>query len=606
MIRRLLPLALLLSGCPREPEEQRPEAPAVQLAVPTSTGAITYRVSFPQHRMHYVDVRGVFPADGRDQLTLTMPVWTPGSYLVREFSRHVHDLTARSEKGALQVAKVRKNRWRITLDGSPAVEVRYRLYARQGNVRDNFVDRDLALLNGAPSFFADAEHLDWVYRVELALPEGWGTALSCMPSDPKAPHAFLAESYDVLVDSPILAGNPAVHRFEVGGVEHLLVDAGEDGVFDGARAAKDVEKVVKTAAAFWGSIPYPRYVFYNILNESGGGLEHHNGTVIMSSRWATRDEDRYRSWLRTVSHEHFHAWNGKRLRPAALGPFDYEAEVYTTDLWVVEGLTSYFEDLLLARAGLIDEAKYLEVLSKQIEAVETAPGRQHDSLADASYNAWIEFYRWDENTNNTSISYYDKGSVVGFLLDAAIRRETNDARSLDDVMREAYRRYSGARGYTTGELYGVVEAVAGKRVRDQLVRMVETTGELSYQPAFDWYGLEVEPPSAGDLKKPLLGVKSERQNNRLIVTEVTDASPAYDAGINAGDELVGIGGFRVEDLEQQLTRYHPKDEVKVLVARRGELLELQVTLGERSKRGFKLRPKKMRSATQIQRLQKLL
>ena len=218
---------------------------------------------------------------------------------------------------------------------------------------------------------------------------------------------------------------------------------------------------MRQQAAFWGAAPYPRYVIFNLLTESGGGLEHKNACTLMSSRWKSRTREGYLDWLGLVSHEFFHAWNGKRLRPVELGPFDYEREVYTRGLWMVEGITSYYGDLMVRRAGFSTRKEYLKALGKTIEGVQTTPGRLVQSLDESSFDAWIKLYRRDENTGNSGVSYYTKGEVVAFLLDAKIRRATGGQRSLDDAMRLAYQRYSGERGYRPEEMRKVFEEVAG-------------------------------------------------------------------------------------------------------------------------------------------------
>ena len=271
----------------------------------------------------------------------------------------------------------------------------------------------------------------------LVLPPGWKTSVTGLPAaaDQK-PHHYVAADFDTLVDSPLYAGSPAIYEFQVDGVAHYLVNEGEGGLWDGPRSARDVEAIVRAQKAFWGSLPYEKYVFFNLLTESGGGLEHKNSTVLMASRWATRTRSSYLSWLNLVSHEFFHTWNVKRMRPVELGPFDYESEVYTPSLWVAEGITSYYDRLLVRRAGLCSVEEYLagdppapssdsDKPTNDIERLQTTPGRLVQPLEASSFDAWIKFYRRDENTPNTGTSYYVKGAVVGFLLDAKIRRATD-------------------------------------------------------------------------------------------------------------------------------------------------------------------------------------
>ncbi|MFQ5654177.1 MAG: M61 family metallopeptidase, partial [Planctomycetota bacterium] len=476
-------------------------APAAAAGEPSAP--VGYTLRFPAPHTHYVDIEARYATGGAPSIELMMAVWTPGSYLIREYARHVEDLRCEGPDGApLSFDKVRKNRWRIDTGGHAAVTLRYRVYCREMSVRTNFVEAAFAVLNGAPTFITRLGALDRAHEVRIVLPEGWEKSLTGLPPHPGgAPHHYLAPDFDTLVDCPIVLGNPAVHEFEVGGKKHLLVNEGEGGIWDGPRSAADVEKIVAEHLRFWGQLPYERYTFLNLITEGGGGLEHKNSTLLLTSRWRSRNEERYRGWLGLVSHEFFHTWNVKRLRPVELGPFDYEREVTTRSLWIAEGLTSYYDDLLLERAGLLTRKQYLKALSGQIEGLQTTPGRKVHALEMTSYDSWIKFYRGDENSPNSTISYYTKGAVVGFLLDAAIRRATAGERSLDDVMRLAYERYSGARGYTPEEFRATAAEVAGIDLGEWFRHALEGTGELSYDEALAWYGLRFRDPQKKEKKE---------------------------------------------------------------------------------------------------------
>ncbi|HUH06074.1 MAG TPA: hypothetical protein VML75_28990, partial [Kofleriaceae bacterium] len=427
--------------------------------------AIEHTLGFAAPETHYIDVTTTVPTGGAETIELMLPVWTPGSYLVREYARHIEGLRAATLEGApLAVEKSRKNRWRVTTAGAARIAVRYRLYARELTVRTNFVDRDLAVISGAATFLVPVGELALPHDIKLTDTEQWpqvGTALPAHPSGDA--RRFLAPDYDTLVDSPIVLGSGTSHDLEVEGVIHQLASFGGATVWDDQRAASDVTSLIRTQLEMWRIVPYPRYVFLNILENSGGGggLEHKASTLLLWSPWSTRKRSDYLRWLGLVSHELFHTWNGKRLRPIELGPFDYENEVHTESLWMVEGLTSYYDDLLVRRAGLSSHKEYLEALSSQIDSLESTPGREVQPLSLSSYDAWIKYYRGDENSVNSSISYYTKGAVVGFLLDAEIRKRSLGRRSLDDLMRQAYERYAGDQGYTSEQFRTLAEEVAG-------------------------------------------------------------------------------------------------------------------------------------------------
>jgi predicted metalloprotease with PDZ domain len=586
-----------------EPAAQRTEMPE----------PIAYTLRFPEARHNAFEVEATVPTDGRDAVELLMAVWTPGSYLVREFARHVEGLAAATEAGEpLPVEKTRKNRWRVETRGAPRIVVRYRLRARETSVRTNFVDAGFALINGAPTFLTLADGPPRPHDLRVEPPPEWRVVVSALPPHP-APspkageHAFRAADFDALVDSPLYAGNAAVHRFEVGGVPHLLVNEGEgegeEATWDGPGSAAATERIVREQAKLWGAIPYPRYVFFNLLTGAGGGLEHRDSTVLMTSRWRLRTREGRLDWYGLVSHELFHAWNVKRLRPVELGPFDYEREVHTESLWVAEGVTSYYDDLLVHRAGLSTRKEYLAELSKRIESVETAPGHLVQSLASASFDAWIKFYRKDEDFVNTGADYYRKGAVVAFLLDARIRRATGGGKSLDDALRLAYARYSGERGFRPEDFRATVSEVAGGDLGGWFERHVDSAEPLDYSEALDWLGLRFADPKmekkekdeedeAGKGDDPVgwLGLAAEARDGRLVVTEVKRGTPAWEGGLNVDDEILAVGEHRLppDGWQKRLAAYRPGERQELLVARRERLARLPVVFGEEPGKRWKL------------------
>jgi predicted metalloprotease with PDZ domain len=555
-----------------------------------SAEPIRYTVSFPEPQTHYMEVSAIVPTGGRATIEMMMAVWTPGSYLVREYSRHVEGVRASASAGrAASVEKTDKNRWRITTGGAPSITVSYRVYGREMSVRTNWVEAGFALVNGAPTFLTLADSTSRPHEVVLNPAAGWRRSFTGLPAMGGGEHRYRAPDFDTLVDSPILLGNPAVYEFTVDGKPHYVVNEGESGVFDGARAARDFEVIVREQRTFWGQLPYDKYVVLNLITEASGGLEHRNSTVLMTSRWATRTRRPYLSWLELASHELFHAWNVKRLRPVELGPFDYENENQTRSLWMAEGVTDYLGELLVHRADLSTRDEYLDSLSSKIEELQTTPGREVQSAELASFDAWIRYYRPDENSPNVSISYYTKGAVVAFLLDAKIRTATGGARSLDDVMRAAYPRYSGPRGFTPDEFRRVAEEVAGTSLRAFWAAAIEGTEELDYDEALQTFGLRfrANPGAAG---KPWLGITTRNDAGRLLVSQVRRETPGMAAGLNVDDEILAIDDFRVraDQLPARLDQYRPGEKVTFLVARRDKLLRLDVTLGAEPPRAWRL------------------
>jgi predicted metalloprotease with PDZ domain len=550
--------------------------------------ATEYVIRFPAPERHLVEIeaRATVPATG--QLELLMAVWTPGSYLVREFARHLETISAEGPDGApLAVVKTAKNRWRIEAPAGRRVAIRYRLYAHELTVRNNFVDPSFALLNGAPTFLVPAGSdgpAPGDFTVRLELPAGWRQVATALPAAPElGPHAFRAADFDTLADSPIYAGNGTLREVVVDGVSHAVLDEGGDDFWNGERALAGVGRI---AAAhrnlFGGAFPYSRYLFLNLLVEAGGGLEHKDSTVLMASRWDSGTREGHLDWLALASHEHFHAWNVKRLRPIELGPFDYEREVHTESLWIAEGLTSYYDELQVHRAGLMTRDEYLERLSDEIETFETTPGRRVQPLTQASFDAWIKFYRPDENSKNATVSYYTKGAMVGLLLDVEIRRATGGARSLDDVMRAAWTRFSGDRGFRAEEFRALVSEVADNDLSGFLTRALDTTEDLDFGPALAWYGLRFEAPDEDEPPAGWLGAETTDEDGRLVVEKVPTNTPASHAGLAAGDEILALDGYRVppRSLEDRLEAFQPGQTTRLLVARRERLVELSVTFGE--------------------------
>ena len=495
------------SDDPPPAQKSSPPAPAALRPAPVprapDSDALEYTLRLPEAAQHLIDVELVVKEPG-ETLTLALPVWTPGSYLIRDYSRHIEGFSATAKSGEpLEVEKVAKNRWRVAAPEGGPVAIRYRVYGRELTVRSNFVDSDFAIINGAATFLSPESQTRAPHDLKIELPAGWeasATSLRHHPDD--AANHYVATDFDELVDSPIVLGNPTIRTFAIQDVPHTLALFGDLEEWDVERSAADVARISRTIAEFWGDIPYDRYVFLNVVAGVRNGLEHLHSTLMTIPPGTTRDDKSYRGWLGLVSHEFFHTWNGKRLRPDALGPFDYGAENYTPSLWIVEGLTSYYDDLLLRRAGLLDRQQYLEALSGQIETLQTTPGRLTQTLSAASFDAWIKHYRPDENSANTAISYYVKGAVAGFLLDAEIRRRTRGQKSLDDAMRLAYSRHAGDRGYTPEDFRAVVEEIIGTELGPQFRALLESTEEVDYGSTLRFYGLEFaprEPPDEDDL-----------------------------------------------------------------------------------------------------------
>ena len=599
---------------------------------PDQQSAIHYAVDLTDARNHYVTVTATVPVE-EETTELMMAVWTPGSYFLREYARHIDKMQVRADGKNLKFEKTKKNRWLVQTANVKSFQVKYRIYCNEMSVRTNWVGRQYAMLNGAPTYLAVPDRLDNSFVVQLKMPSSWTRSATSLRSTGDVPHTFVADDFDELVDSPIVAGNVNVYPFTAGGVEHQLVNVGESGYWDGSKAAADLKKVVEEHQKMWANIPYERYLFLNMIVEGRGGLEHDNSTVLMTSRWSFRDESKYKSWLGLASHEFFHTWNVRRLRPKTLVTYDYENEVYTDSLWIAEGITSYYENLALIRAGLLTRDEFLEKLSGDVESVQSTSGRQLQSLKDSSFDAWIKFYRPDDNSSNTRISYYSKGAVVAFLLDTKIRKLTDGKKSLDDVMRAMFDTYHES-GYISDDFRKTVSDVAGVDLSGWFSQTIDSTNELNYSEV-EVLGIEVpnnaapnkkpkksntdskkEKPSKDDQSKnpeseenpkPWLGFESSADKGRVTVSKLQSDSPASDVGLNLKDEIIAIDGFRVgSSIDSQIAQYDIGDEIELLIARRGKLTTLQMTIGSRKKEDWELQFVDEPSESQVRQLDRWL
>lgn len=484
--RRSLTLAALLviGGCNATPSVDWEPAP------------VHYTVSFPDPGAHTAQVDTTFFTRGRPT-DLFLAAWSPGFYRTQDYAAQVHDLTVRTGDGkAVAVEHPTPNRWHIPAHTGDGAGVSYQLHCENRFVTTNWVGEDFAILNGPATFVAMVGELARPCAVTIELPPGWKQSFSGMPS--ATPNLYRAADFDMMVDCPIVAGNFSVQEFEVDGHPHRVVNIGQTGPWETARAAADLEKIVAENRRFWGFLPYRGYTFLLSFGPGGGGLEHSSSTLATTSATGMARSQGYQGWLGFISHEYFHTFNVKRLRPVELGPFDYENPPRTASLWVAEGLTNYYGEMLVTRSGLAGPEVFLGHLSSHIHALQTAPGRLVQTLEQASLDVWSASFSGVRGDGSKTVSYYEKGPVVGFLLDAKVRRATGGAKSLDDVMRLAYQRYSGARGFTPDQFRKTAEEVAGIRLAGFFDDALRTTQELDYPEALDWFGLRFEPLSESD------------------------------------------------------------------------------------------------------------
>ncbi len=554
---------------------------------------ITYSIAMPAPVTHLFHV-GI-TVTGLDQPTCTflLPTWTPGSYLIREFARHVQAFSVTDDTGqALPWRKTAKDAWEVSCAGAAAVVVAYQVYAHDLTVRTSHLDASHGYFNGANVFMLlDGAHGVPVELIVEPYP-GWEIAT---PLDPVvgSSNRFRADDFDHLIDSPTEVGTHQVVTFEALGKPHRIALYGH-GNEDLARLAQDTQKIVEAAGAIFGGLPYAHYLFIiHALDARRGGLEHRNSSSNAVVRWNFGDEEQYREQvLALLAHEFFHVWNVKRIVPQGFLAYDYRRENYTNLLWVMEGWTSYFELLILRRAGLWSARDVLVEVARRILRLQQTPGRHLQSLETASFDAWIKFYRPDENTQNTSISYYLKGALVALLLDLEIRQRTDGDRALDDVMRTLWHDYAGqGLGLPEAGFQAIVEDAVGLSLDDFFAHYVRGVAELPFAEFLAHAGLDlrfaykpaknqrpVTAPRAG------LGLRVVEKEGRTEVEAVFTGGACELADIAPGDELLALDGFRVREatLRDRLDEREPGDQVNLTLFRRDELRQIVVTLGTRA------------------------
>ncbi len=549
---------------------------------------IYYAVSALEPSTHRFAVTLTLAAPAAAQ-RLSLPVWIPGSYLVREFARHLSGFGAVQGARPVRMEALDKATWLAHCEAGEPLMVRYGVHAADASVRAAFLDAARGFFNGTSLLLRVEGREAEPHRLEIGgLPAGWRVATTLRPLevDANGLGSYRADSYDELVDHPVELGSFWRGAFEARGVPHAYVVAGALPDFDAERLLTDARRVCEAAIDFWhpaGVPPFDRYLFlHNLVDEGHGGLEHRTSTALISprrempQRGRSDTTDGYVNLLGLVSHEYFHAWNVKRMRPSEFARYDYGAENYTRLLWFFEGFTSYYDDLLLRRAGLIDAARYLRLVARTLSGVLATPGRKVQSVAEASFDAWIKYYRADENTPNATISYYAKGALIALALDLTLRSEGRG--TLDDVMRRLWNASAGG-PIDEAAIAAALAAVGGRSYAPELAAWVHGTDELPLQALLAGAGVEWTTEAATLAQR--LGVRvAESALTGIKVQTVLRGGVAEAAGLAPGDELIAIDGWRLRRLDDALRVLVPGQEATLLAARDQRLLSLGVCLPE--------------------------
>lgn len=476
---RPLTLGLLLALLPPLAAQQ---TPAEQ---------VHYALRIADAAEHTAVVTADFPATGRTTLELFLPVWSPGFYREQPYHERVLDLaaTAGADGKTLAVTQPAPNRWHVACDGAASVQVRYTLRANRASVTENQIRDTFAVFCGPATWLGEVGHLARPHVVQVVLPGGWRDVATGLPQR-GAEHVYVARDYDWLVDSPFVLGTMTTAAFDVLGARHEWAQFGDAGDWDTAALVKALQPITAELCRTFGAVPFERYVFLAGFRPANGGLEHLDSSLLSIDRRQRPDDPGFLSF---VAHEYAHAFNVKRLRPVELGPFDYEHPPQTPSLWISEGLTTWFGDLALARASAVTTATWLDLVSGHVRGLQGSPGRKRQTLAEASLSVWKASNSGVGGDPRTTISYYVKGPVVGFVLEARLRVASGGAHGLDEVMRRAYARHGGERGFTPEQFEAVAAEVAGSDQRAFFDRALRSCDELDYQEALDWFGLQWAP-----------------------------------------------------------------------------------------------------------------
>ena len=568
--------------------------------------AVSYRVEIADLHAHLFRVTVTIAKPAARQ-RLSLAVWIPGSYLVREFSKNLQHLRARQNMRAVDVVQLDKNTWEVANTAAKPLVLSCEIYAFDNSVRSAWLDASRGFFNGTSLFLRVHGQEQFPHTLELVADKAvraWQVATSLTPvkTTPRGFGMYRAANYDELVDSPVEMGTFWSGAFVACGVRHRFVVAGATPSFDGQKLLADTQRICEAAIRFWHGTPGRKrlahkppqqdYVFMlNAVDDGYGGLEHRNCTALICTRKdlprlattgspVTRQPEGYTTLLGLISHEYFHTWNVKRLRPSEFARYDYEQENYTRLLWFFEGFTSYYDDLLLRRAGLIDDAAYLKLLTKSVNQVLQTPGRLVQTVAQASFDAWVKYYRQDENTPNATVSYYTKGAAVALCLDLSLR--ANGQTTLDAVMRALWQRCKGG-PMTEGDLDRVLLDLSGRVWDTEIASWVHSTQELPLKELLERHGVGVleEPAQTAQA----LGLRVA-ESGGIQIKAVLRGGAAELAGFAAGDEWLGVEGgarragagwrlMRLDDLALYAT---PGSRVTALLARDRRLLRLQLVL----------------------------
>lgn len=572
------------------------------VSLPTAAAStVTYQIDLTEPEHHTGAVKIEFPGTDAEHIDVMMPAWRTGLYRILDLANGVREFSATNSAGEpLAVEKIDKSTWRIELDDASATTVSYQVYANQLGRRSRHIDDSHAYLDASAVFMYAEQWRHEPIVVDLTVPEEW-RSVSGMASEGE--HQFTAANWDILVDSPIETGLHTQHQFTQDGRDYEVIFWG-DGNYDEEQTVADLQKLVQQGPSIWSAYPYERYVFMiHATDDARGATEHLNSTVIQRTRYSFAERDDYLSFMSTASHEFVHTWNVKAYRPDGLVPYEYQHENYTDLLWIAEGSTSYFQDHLLLRAGVMEPDEYFKNLARSIAGNQKKPGKDVMSVAEASFEAWIDEY--GDRAHNFSVNIYSEGALVSWALDLALLEQTDGEVSYRDVHDALYQRFDASeQGFTSADVKAILRELTGQNWSAWWEEHVTSPVALDFDTMLAAVGLEIAPREEQEL---WAGWQGEATENGIRLTAVDRHSPAWEAGFTPGDHVVAINGQRAtldrltKQLAEQAAEHESDRMVTVQLFRRDQLEEKQLTLVEQPKGDLKVQAMAEPSKAQSQR-----
>ncbi len=548
--------------------------------------SVTYTLSMPKPSTHYFEVQVNFTGVVDEYIDLVLPVWRPGRYIVFDFASGVQDFKAFDDSGSkLDFKKIDKSTWRVTTglksSRKGSIIISYRVYANEFDLRTRGLDEYHGFVNGT-AVFMYSERFRQVPLTLKVLPYPDWHVTTGLENLNENPLEFTAAGYDHLADCPLEIGNQKDYYFEVQGREHVISFYGEAD-YNIERMKADFSEIIKKNYEFWGSVPYGRYVFIiHCTPHGGGGTEHINSTVIGIKPSDLENGNSYRNFLRLVSHEFFHTWNVKQLRPKGITPYDYTKENYTEELWIAEGGTSYYDGLILSRTGHYSTEDIFSEIARAVEENRRRPGNRVQSLAESSFDAWIKFWKRNRQSYNAETDYYKKGADVSLVLDLELRFRSANRSSLDDVFKTMFERFPlGVSGYTNEDFMNVCSELGSVSFKQFFDNYVYGTKPIEWEKFLSYAGLELRSKDSTVL--PVVGISLSGFRDRVFISNVTPSSSAEDAGLSADDEIIAIDGLRAEykTVEKRLNEMKANELVKLTVFKQNKLSDVILRLKDR-------------------------